>query len=70
MKIKKEAVILKHHQSGRVLTISTDQPGVQIYTGNYLDGLKGKDGSEYKQHSSVALEAQFWPDAPNQVRKC
>ena len=65
-----EAVTLKHSKSGRVLKISTNQPGVQVYTGNYLDGLKGKDGAGYKQHSSVALEAQFWPDAPNQVRKC
>jgi aldose 1-epimerase len=53
-------------QSGRILTVSTDQPGVQVYTGNFLFGQKGKDGKEYKQRSALCLETGGLPDAVNQ----
>ena len=52
--------------SGRVLTVLTDQPGVQFYTGNFLFGQKGKDGKEYKQRSGLCLETGGFPDAVNQ----
>lgn len=53
--------------TGRVMTMYTDQPGVQFYTGNFLDGtLTGKDGIVYKKHSGFCLEAGTFPDAVNQ----
>ena len=53
-------------RSGRVLTMYTDQPGVQLYTSNFLDGkLKGKGGKVYAHRGAFALEAQHFPDSPN-----
>ena len=43
----------------------TTQPAVQLYTGNYLDNLAGKDGAVYNQHSTLCLETQNYPDAIN-----
>lgn len=52
--------------SGRVLEIYTTEPGVQFYSGNFLDGtLVGKHGHAYKQHDGLALETQHYPDSPN-----
>ncbi len=52
--------------SGRQLVVETDQPGVQVYTGNWLAGSpKGKGGYEYKDYDAVAIECQDFPDAPN-----
>jgi aldose 1-epimerase len=52
--------------SGRVLEMSTTEPGVQFYTGNFLDGtLTGKGGWVYQQHDAFCLEAQHFPDAVN-----
>lgn len=60
------AVTLADPASGRSLEILTDQPGIQVYTGNYLDGsLTGKAGAVYRQHAAVCLETQFFPDAFN-----
>lgn len=57
-----------HPGTGRVLEVSTTQPGVQFYTSNFLDGtLKGKGGAAYSKHSAFCLESQNWPDAVNQV---
>ncbi|KAJ8338429.1 hypothetical protein SKAU_G00373950 [Synaphobranchus kaupii] len=56
-----------HQESGRVLEVSTTQPGVQFYTANFLDGsLRGKGGATYPKHSAFCLETQNWPDAVNQ----
>ena len=53
--------------SGRVLEVSTTEPGIQFYTGNFLDGkVKGKGGAVYKQYNAFCLEDQFFPDSPNQ----
>jgi aldose 1-epimerase len=53
--------------SGRVLEIFTDQPGVQLYTGNFLDGsVVGKGGWKYIKHSALCLETQHFPDSINQ----
>uniref|UniRef100_A0A2K5CA40 Galactose mutarotase n=1 Tax=Aotus nancymaae TaxID=37293 RepID=A0A2K5CA40_AOTNA len=58
---------VRHAASGRVLEVYTTQPGVQFYTGNFLDGtLKGKSGAVYPKHSGFCLETQNWPDAVNQ----
>jgi aldose 1-epimerase len=52
--------------SGRVLTASTDQPGVQVYTGNFLVGeLVGTSGHTYRQGDGFTLETQHYPDSPN-----
>jgi aldose 1-epimerase len=52
--------------SGRELTISTDQPGIQFYSGNFLDGtLYGTSGHQYRQGDGLALETQHFPDSPN-----
>lgn len=52
--------------SGRTLDISTTEPGVQFYTGNFLDGtLTGKSGRVYKQRYGFCLETQHFPDSPN-----
>ena len=52
--------------SGRVLEISTDQPGIQLYSGNFLDGtVKGKGGGAYLKHFGFCLETQHFPDSPN-----
>ena len=50
-------------QSGRVLTVRTTQPGLQVYTGNFLKGQKGKGGQVYQQRSAICLETQHFPDA-------
>ncbi|MBC8136269.1 MAG: galactose mutarotase [Fibrella sp.] len=55
--------------SGRVLTMFTDEPAFQFYTGNFLDGkLVGKQGQIYPQHGGFCLEAQHYPDSPNQPK--
>ncbi|HWI70920.1 MAG TPA: aldose epimerase family protein [Baekduia sp.] len=52
--------------SGRKLTITTDQPGIQFYSGNFLDGtLYGTSGRQYRQGDGLALETQHFPDSPN-----
>jgi len=52
--------------SGRVMEIYTTEPGVQLYTGNFLDGtLTGKGGKVYKKHYGFCLETQHFPDSPN-----
>lgn len=52
--------------TGRVLEVLTDQPGVQLYTGNFLDGtLTGKGGKVYPRRSGFCLETQHYPDSPN-----
>ena len=54
-------------KSGRVLTVTTTQPGVQFYSGNFLDGsFKGKSGVAYKKYAGLCLETQHYPDSPNQ----
>ncbi len=56
-------------RSGRVLTVYTDQPGIQLYTGNFLDGtLPGKAGKTYPKHGAFCLETQHFPDSPNHPR--
>jgi aldose 1-epimerase len=52
--------------SGRVLTVTTTQPGVQFYSGNFLDGTKfGKAGEGHVRNSGLCLETQHFPDSPN-----
>jgi aldose 1-epimerase len=52
--------------SGRVMEIQTTEPGIQFYSGNFLDGtLKGKEGKVYNKHGAFCLETQHYPDSPN-----
>jgi aldose 1-epimerase len=52
--------------SGRVMEILTIEPGIQFYSGNFLDGsILGKSGNSYKIHSGFCLETQHYPDSPN-----
>lgn len=63
----KLAARLEDPRSGRVLEVLTDQPGIQVYTGNFLDGtLVGKNGHVYRMGDAIALEPQLFPDTPNQ----
>ncbi|MDX1474614.1 MAG: aldose epimerase family protein [Reinekea sp.] len=55
-----------HPASGRKLIVATDQPGMQLYSGNFLDGTeRGKGGLAYPKRSGLCLETQGFPDAPN-----
>ena len=60
------AAILRDPLSGRCLRISTTEPGVQFYTGNFLDGIAGARGKTFDLHGALCLEAQHFPDSPNQ----
>mmetsp|Transcript_6534 Transcript_6534/g.18221 ORF Transcript_6534/g.18221 Transcript_6534/m.18221 type:complete len:148 (+) Transcript_6534:230-673(+) len=51
--------------SGRCMDVKTTAPAMQFYTGNFLNGVKGKDGGRYMKHSGFCLETQGFPDAVN-----
>lgn len=60
------AARLRDPKSGRVMTVSTNQPAVQFYAGNFLDGTTvGKGGVKYGRRTALCLETENWPDAPN-----
>jgi len=62
-----EAAVLRDPASGRTLAIWTTEPGIQFYSGGYLDGtLIGPSSRTYRQGDGVALETQHFPDSPNQ----
>ena len=50
-------------ESGRVMEVWSDLPGVQLYTFNSVEGLVGKDGNSMKPHTAFCLETQFYPDS-------
>jgi aldose 1-epimerase len=53
--------------SGRVMDVLTTEPGIQFYSGNFLDGsITGKNGTTYNKHDGFCLETQHFPDSPNQ----
>ena len=52
-----------------MLEVLTTQPGIQVYTGNFLDGsITGKSGKPYPRRSALCLETQHFPDSPNQPK--
>ncbi len=60
------AARVKDPKSGRVMEVLTTEPGIQFYTGNFLDGKnKGKGGTVYNKHAGLCLEAQHFPDSVN-----
>jgi len=56
---------LEEPVSGRVMEIWSDQPGIQFYSGNFLDGIAGKSGATYRRHDGLCLETQAFPDSVN-----
>jgi aldose 1-epimerase len=64
----RKAAKARDPKTGRVLEVFTDQPGVQLYTGNFLDGtVRGKGGNLYPHRGGFCLETQKYPDSPNQA---
>ncbi len=61
----KVCAVLYSPKTGREMAVETDQPGVQLYTGQYL-AYKGKDGADYGPFSGLCLETQHYPDSPHQ----
>lgn len=60
------AARLRDPKTGRVMALSTNQPAVQFYGGNFLDGTAaGKGGVKYQKRTALCLETENWPDAPN-----
>lgn len=64
----RKAAVLLHAASGRAMEVWTTEPGLQFYSGNFLDGTltQTKNGKPYAKHGALCLEAQHFPDSPNQ----
>ena len=66
--VTRKCASLKSQKTGIVLDVYTNEPGIQVYAGNFLDGsLTGKKGITYNQRASVCLETQKYPDTPNKA---
>ena len=61
----KELCYVRDPRSGRKMTVKTSQPGIQLYTANFINGIRGKNGFVYQDQGAFCLEAQGYPDAPN-----
>jgi aldose 1-epimerase len=59
------SAILMEPKSGRIMEVWSNQPGIQFYTGNFLDGIPGKDGAVYQKNGALCLETQAFPDSIN-----
>ncbi len=60
------AAALYDPSSGRCMTVKTTQPGIQFYSGNFLnESIIGKDGNKYQKYAGLCLETQYYPDSPN-----
>ncbi|HSE32881.1 MAG TPA: aldose epimerase family protein [Pyrinomonadaceae bacterium] len=69
MGVLRQAASVYESTTGRVMEVWTSEPGVQFYTGNFLDGtLTGKSGKTYPRRSAFCLETQHYPDSPNQPK--
>lgn len=62
------AAKVREPKSGRTLTVSTTEPGIQFYGGNFLNGVKGKAGQTYAYRSGLCLETQHFPNAINEPK--
>ena len=66
MGVLRQAASVYEPTTGRVMQVWTTEPGVQFYTGNFLDGtLTGKSGKVYQKRYGLCLETQHYPDSPN-----
>ncbi len=64
----RKVAIVSEATSGRMLEVFTEEPGIQFYSGNFLNGtITGKDGVLYETRTGLCLETQHFPDAPNQL---
>jgi aldose 1-epimerase len=64
----REIALLYHSQTGRYMEVLSNQPGLQFYSGNSLDGsFVGKNGITYNKRSALCLETQYFPDSPNKA---
>ncbi len=61
----KKMAHVRHAATGREFQLYSDQPGLQFYSGNFLDGVTGRDGRAYAFRGAFCLEPQEWPDSPN-----
>jgi aldose 1-epimerase len=61
------AAKVKDPKSGRTLEVFTTEPGLQLYTGNYLNGYEGANGATFPFRSAFCMEAQHFPDTPNRT---
>ena len=66
LKPEQPAVVVKEKKSGRVMKVYTTEPGVQFYTGNFLNGNEKGRGTAYQHRTGFCLETQHFPDSPNQ----
>lgn len=67
--ISKPAAIVTDSVSGIKMEMFTNEPGIQFYIGNFLDGtVKGKKGIAYPHRSAICLESQHYPDSPNKAQ--
>ena len=64
--VSARAIGLSDRASGRVMEVYTSLPGIQFYSGNFLDGSPGSGG--YEQYSGMCLETQYFPNSPNEPR--
>jgi aldose 1-epimerase len=60
-----ECAVLCDKASGRKLTVYTDAPGIQVYSGNFMGDAVFKGGVQSKKHGAICLETGFYPDTPN-----
>ncbi len=60
------AAVVWEPNSGRVMEVFTDLPGIQVYTGNFLNNVPGKGGTVMNKYAGFCLETQYFPDTPNQ----
>ncbi len=63
------AALLRSPKTGITMLVSSNQPGIQFYSGNFLDGIPGKDGATYRKHDGLCLETQAYPDSINKQGK-
>jgi aldose 1-epimerase len=64
----RQAAVATEPTTGRIMEVWTTEPGIQLYTGNFLDGtLVGKSGKAYQRRSGFCLETQHYPDSPNKL---
>ena len=63
----KKVAIVRHPWSGRIMTVFSTEPGVQLYTANHIDGFEGKDEIYYGRYPAFCLETQHFPNSPNEA---
>jgi len=63
------SAVVVEPKSGRAMEVWSNQPGIQFYTGNFLDGIPGKDGTVYNKNGALCLETQAFPDSANKQGK-